>query len=523
MIKHVLLFSLFICLRSFGQCDSVNISGDLIVSSSTLMSGTYVVSGDFVLQSGNTIYITPYSSNSCGKLKIYANNITIDGTIDGNYAGYPGGLGGDGGVLVTSITGHQIALTACTDSGNYGKISVEGGKAGLAGEGPGGGNSGTNGGGGSGPKQYCGSFGDEAGLIGGSGGAGGGSGGSYGGQGSAGGSGGSGTTQSTTNGLSISAAYPVEAGTGGNGGQSVLTYGTASGSDIDLGSGGAGSGGGGRSFNEGVNGNRGGKGGGMIFLKAQTELIVSGALLVNGENGLAGGKGGNGDATTDCCSDGCNGCNESTFSTGAGGGAGSGGGSGGGVYLESLGTASISGVIESRGGNGGNGGNKGNGTTCTYTNTFCSDNSITSGDGSNGAQGGAGGGGRIKIFVPFCSDAEITSDPIMDPGLGFGVAGEGTYEIICGYAGVNEFDLSAFVRVFPNPAENWLNISLKEDLFLQQNKVILEIVNSDGRIMLNETMNTISNQIDLTSLSPGYYIIRLNDGQRYMNTKLIKL
>ena len=523
MTKYFLLFSLFFCLRVLGQCDSVNISGDLIVSSSTLMSGTYVVSGDFVLQSGSTIYITSFTSNSCGKLKIYANNITIDGVIDGNFAGYPGGTGGEGGVLVTSITGHQVALTSCTDTGNYGKVNVEGGKAGQSGEGPGGGNLGSPGNGGSGPKQYCGNFGDEAGLIGGAGGAGGGSGGSYGGQGSAGGSGGSGTTQSTTNGLDISNAYPVEAGTGGNGGSASTIYGTATGYDINLGSGGAGAGGGGRSFNEGVDGGRGGKGGGMIFLKAQQDLIVTGSLLVNGENGLAGGKGGNGDATTDCCLDGCNGCDESTFSTGAGAGAGSGGGSGGGIYLESMGTASISGVLESRGGNGGNGGNKGNGTTCDYNDLFCSDNSITTGDGANGAQGGAGGGGRIKIFVPFCSDADISSIPEVEPGVAFQAANSGTYEVICGYAALNEIDLSAFVRLYPNPAQNWFYLELKEGVFQGGNEIHFELVNTEGRVLMGSFLNVGSNQIDIAELSPGYYFVRLFDGQRSMNTKLIKL
>ena len=60
-----------------AQCDSVQISGDLIVSSDVLMSGTYVISGDFNLQSGVNIYVTPYSNNGCGELKIYAQNITI--------------------------------------------------------------------------------------------------------------------------------------------------------------------------------------------------------------------------------------------------------------------------------------------------------------------------------------------------------------------------------------------------------------------------------------------------------------
>ena len=88
MNKALLSFFIFLSSFSFSQCDSIEVSGDLMVSSDMLMSGTYVVSGAFTIQSGVTVYVTPHSNSGCGELKIYADNIIIDGTINGDYAGY---------------------------------------------------------------------------------------------------------------------------------------------------------------------------------------------------------------------------------------------------------------------------------------------------------------------------------------------------------------------------------------------------------------------------------------------------
>ena len=503
-----------------SQCDSTIVSNDWTVSSDALIGGIYVVEGTFTLQSGVTVYVTPYTSNGCGSLKIYADQIIILGNINGDYAGYPGGTGGLGAQLVSSITGHQAAISSCTDESNQGKITVEGGKAGIFGDGPGGGAAGLNGTSGSGPKQYCGSFGDESGVIGGSGGAGGGAGGSYGSLGSNGGPGGAGTSVTSTNGLTIDDSYPVEGGIGGAGGVAPLAVGTASGWDISLGSGGAGSGGGGRSFNPGSNGNRGGHGGGLIFLQAQNDLVVSGTLTVNGENGGNGGTAGNGDASPGCCSDGCDGCDEKTFSTGAGGGSGAGAGSGGGIYLETLNTATITGLLESNGGSGGNSGAKGVGVTCTYSNFLCSDNSISTGDGAVGAKGGAGSGGRIKVFVPECIDAVVEPTTSVIGGIGFANGGNGTYEVVCGYAAISENELSSLVQIYPNPADDFLNIRISDELYSEN--VNLSIVDAFGRKVREENIQGESNYtIEISNLDAGYYFVSISTTNKTITTKLI--
>jgi hypothetical protein len=369
MNKIVLLISGI--LGSFGstaQCDSIQIPSNYTLGSDLIMSGTYVVNGTFTVPAGITIFVTSFETNGCGELKIYATDIVIDGTIDGNYAGYEGGDGGLRGTTVSSATGHATSLSTCDDPDNQGNIIVQSGAAGGNGSGPGMGLAGIAGVNGSGSKQFCGNSQDEAGLIGGAGGAGGGSGGSYGGVASMGGLGGDGAYTAVTNNLPIEGSYPVVGGDGGTGGVASPVYGTASERDIALGSGGAGAGGGGRSYYLGSNGSNGGSGGGMIFLRADNSLSVTGTITVEGNNGAAGGNGGSGDATADCCSDGCNGCDERTFSAGAGAGAGAGGGSGGGIFLEGFGAVDISGTLNATGGDGGAGGANGSGISFAVIN-----------------------------------------------------------------------------------------------------------------------------------------------------------
>jgi hypothetical protein len=522
MIKKITFVCLvFVSFFSNAQCDSVQITGDLIVSSDILMSGTYVVSGDFNLQSGVTIYVTPLSSNGCGELKIYAQNISIVGTINGDYAGYVGGLGGIKGLDVSSSTGSSVSLTSCNDEGSQGHISVEGGKAGQNGQGPGFGSAGQNGGNGAGSKQYCGNFGDEAGLVAGSGGAGGGAGGSYGGEGTNAGNGGNGSNTSTNIDLTIESSYAATYGVGGVGGTPGGIYGTATGFDISLGSGGAGAGGGGRSYYLGGDGVRGGNGGGLVFLKAEQTVAISGTITVNGEAGSYGGNGGSGDATTDCCSDGCNGCDERTFSAGSGAGAGSGGGSGGGIYIETLGSATISGTLNASGGIGGYSGQKGIGANCMYTGGgFCSANSITTGDGTTGADGGSAGGGRIKVFVPECAQGVINPTVNVSGGTGSFIGLDGTYESICGYASINEDMSQLNWSVYPNPVTDHFTINMEYIDFSGQSSV--EIINTMGQVIQKFDLTDSISQVPCQELESGIYLIRLTHSNNSSIKKIIK-
>lgn len=523
--RFILCFAFLFPFYIFPQCTVNNITGDLIVSSNVIMTGTYNVSGKFVVPNGITVFVQAYNSGNCGKLVINAQNIYINGSINANASGYAGGLGGAGGSSVTSITGDAVALTGCNNKDNTGHVSVEGGKQGVAGFGPGAGVPGANGTNGSGPKQQCLSNNDESGMIGSGGGAGGGSGGTYGGKGGNGFNGGNGTNSYTATGVNVSTGYAVIPGNGGNGGVAVNSIGSATGNDIDLGSGGAGAGGGGRSFVAGLQGGKGGNGGGLVKLVASDTLLIAGLITSNGENGLNGGKGGDGGVTTKCCSDGCDDCGEATLSCGSGGGSGAGGGSGGGIYLESQNKAIITGTLLANGGNGANGGAKGTGVTCNYNATFCGTQVLASGNGSDGAAGGSGGGGRIKIFVPTCIQNTITPISNVLGGTTGNSGTQGSYNVICSVTNLYDNYVYHQIDIFPNPAQNQITLKFKYfDSFKQENSSI-EIVDLNGKKVFEApSLLHLNNQqnIDITELPSGLYFLRLKTSDFLINQKFVK-
>lgn len=522
MIQNKMLLGLCIVFAQTvtAQCDTTDISGNMIVSSSTFMSGVYRVTGKFQVTTGTTVFVQPYSTNSCGTLEVIASEIVIDGTINGDYAGYAGGDGGAPGQNVSSLTGDQTAINSCSNKDNNGLVQLSGGEAGLQGFGPGSASVSTAGGIGSGPKQICLNSSDEAGMIAGSGGAGGGSGAGYGGSGSTGGNGGAGTSDYVATGLSVSSAYPVQGGIGGASGAAGSTYGTLSGTDVQIGSGGSGAGGGGRSFDIGLAGGNGGSGGGSVILRASTNLEISGTISVNGETGEAGGQGGNGGATPKCCSDGCDDCGEASLSTGAGGAGGAGGGSGGGIFLFAETDASIIGTLSVKGGNGGDGGARGNGLSCNYSATFCGSQSLTSNNGNLGQSGGAGGGGRIKVFVPICSAAVVNPTTTITAGTGFGSAGNGTYFLGCSELSVMELASNFKLDIFPNPTTDQLQLTTSS---LIENAEV-SLIDLSGRTVYSNkhSLSEESITISLENLVDGTYQLVLNWEGNSIVKKLIK-
>lgn len=510
-----------------SQCTTTNIPSDFNITSSIILSGTYNVSGTFRVAPFVTVYVKAYSSGACGKLIINAQKISIEGTIDGNYSGNIGGVGGLGGNIVSSLTGDQVAINTCSNKDNTGIIVVEGGQYGSNGSGLGFGLHGLNGQNGSGPKQQCLSNDDECGMIGGSAGAGGGGGASYGGNGTTAANGGNGTSTYTATGVNVSTGYVVFGGTGGMGGSTSAVYGTASGIDIDLGSGGAGGGGGGRSYDVGLAGGKGGNGGGLVQLVATDSIKIIGKISVNGENGNNGGDAGNGGISPNCCSDGCDDSGEATLSCGAGAGSGGGGGSGGGIYIETQTVATITGTLQSNGGNGGNSGAKGNGITTTYSGgVFCGNETIISGNGNVGNKGGAAGGGRIKIFMPSCSSSTVNPIYTINGGVGFTNASSGSYQVICGVTNVNEAVKEQFaLTVFPNPFMESITLKFKYDE-TPENIDDITILNTLGMsvkiISSNELKDNRSIQIDLSDLSAGIYFIKTTINKISYDYKIIK-
>ncbi len=410
------------CSGLYGQCPTTNVTGNLTPSNGDTLSGTYNITGDFIIPAGVTVFVRPFSSSGCGRLEVFANgNIQVAGTIRADSAGFSGGTSG-----LAGLANNVQFITSCpSPTGQCGDVFTFGGSGGGNGNPGGGGSGGSPGLDGSGRKNQCLTFGDEGGRVGGAGGAGGGAGGSYGGGGTAGQPGGVGTTPvinsaSTTN----CTNNPIGFGFGGNGGILGSAYGTATGPDIDPGSAGGGAGGGGRGRFAGQNGGAGGAGGGMVRLVAGGNLSFSGLISANGSNGGKGGDGGDAGSSPQCCSDGCNGADEYTHTGAGGGGSGGGGGAGGGVFLQGAGVTSVTGNINVRGGNGGQSGQGGAAYSNSYSCLFGNSN-VSCTNATSGGLGGAGGGGRIKVFYNDCAPGNVLSLS-SDASAGNGSGGFGT-------------------------------------------------------------------------------------------------
>lgn len=400
-----------------NSCNDIDHGGNnWTISSNTTVAGRHYNVGTFTVNSGVTATI----NSTCHYFYVEAENITMNGTIDGNKKGYSGGSGGAGG------------------------ISANGGGGGIGGNGTGGGNNGTSGT--SGDYGSCDDVWDYNRARGGAGGGGGAGAGSYGGTGGYGGTGetgwGSDDYGSWFGSLFGGDCNPdVGGGNSGNGGSNGSTYGSQTSEDINYGSGaggGAGSGGnyitdeGQTAGDDGNNGYAGEAGGGAVKLIANETVTINGDIFCNG------GDGGNGYELGNGYDEGVNtGWSENDVYAFDGGGTGGGGGaSGGGVMIKGVNvTIGSSSDITANGGDGGDGGR--DGTCGDYTYCYY-------GDG-----GAGGGGGRIKIFS--CNAITNNGTQTVSGGTGgYGGGGgsTGRYYASSGNSG------TIYTHIYGNPTAN---------------------------------------------------------------------
>lgn len=92
----------------------------------------------------------------------------------------------------------------------------------------------------------------------------------------------------------------------------------------------------------------------------------------------------------------------------------------------------------------------------------------------------------------------------------------GADEISVGTLGTNNFALSEKIRFYPNPVKSILNIENDSPI----SKV--EVFNLTGQVVLNQTVNTKSAQINLSNLSSGIYLVRISYKNNIETFKIIK-
>lgn len=87
-----------------------------------------------------------------------------------------------------------------------------------------------------------------------------------------------------------------------------------------------------------------------------------------------------------------------------------------------------------------------------------------------------------------------------------------------GTSGIDEESSENEIRVYPNPVRNSLSIDLRSKT---GQKTEIEILDMAGRSMFSETINYFDN-IDLSTLENGIYVLRINNNNGTFTKKIVK-
>ena len=85
----------------------------------------------------------------------------------------------------------------------------------------------------------------------------------------------------------------------------------------------------------------------------------------------------------------------------------------------------------------------------------------------------------------------------------------------CSNTGVNEINNLSDITVFPNPAKDKLMIGCPQ-------KSGIEILNTEGQILLRLTAIDIHTMVNLSTLSAGIYVIKVKTEEGITVKKIIK-
>jgi hypothetical protein len=82
--------------------------------------------------------------------------------------------------------------------------------------------------------------------------------------------------------------------------------------------------------------------------------------------------------------------------------------------------------------------------------------------------------------------------------------------------GVNEVEDNLGLRVFPNPANEVINISLNKEV-----SATLTLLDVSGKVVKTQALNGISTSINTASLNSGVYFVTINDGTSVSTQKVV--
>lgn len=90
-------------------------------------------------------------------------------------------------------------------------------------------------------------------------------------------------------------------------------------------------------------------------------------------------------------------------------------------------------------------------------------------------------------------------------------------------AGVTEIErnFSDYLNVYPNPSNNLIRINFNND-FMNQEDIYYSIVGLDGSLISQNKLNS-NYQIDISAISNGFFILKVNDSNNAYYTKFQKI
>jgi hypothetical protein len=83
--------------------------------------------------------------------------------------------------------------------------------------------------------------------------------------------------------------------------------------------------------------------------------------------------------------------------------------------------------------------------------------------------------------------------------------------------GVNDYEISSKINIYPNPATSQVTIDVKE-----LDNLNLEVSDTNGRKIFEEKLDGSSNTVNINQLSSGIYLFKVNSSQGTATTKVIK-
>ena len=83
--------------------------------------------------------------------------------------------------------------------------------------------------------------------------------------------------------------------------------------------------------------------------------------------------------------------------------------------------------------------------------------------------------------------------------------------------GVNIFENENKLKVYPNPTASQFTLELKES-----NEAFLKIIDFNGRILSEQSINTDKSIVDISNLSKGIYFLQISTNKFTVNKKIVK-